>query len=85
MNLIQELFSLIEAEQLVENPAADAKFEKFKAAITEKEEELIQLLEAMIEKVKAGDFEEVIKDSRDFASLAHKAKDLADKMPDMPK
>jgi DNA-binding GntR family transcriptional regulator len=51
----------------------------------EREEELIQLLEAMIEKVKAGDFDEVIKDSRDFAALAHKAKDLADKLPDMGK
>jgi hypothetical protein len=85
MNLIQELFGLIEAEQLVENPAADAKFEKFKAAITEKEEEIIQLLESMIEKVKAGEFEEVIKDSRDLASLTHKAKDLADKLPDIQK
>ena len=67
--------------KLVENPAADARFEVLKASLTEHEEEMLKLLEDLMEKVKEGKFDEVIHDSRDLVNLAHKANDILDKLP----
>ena len=84
MNLLTDLLTLLEKEDvLLENPKAEAKYEKFKQALLDKEEELLQLLADMGEKVKAGEFDEAIHAARDFVSLANKANDLADKFPEV--
>ena len=84
MNLLTDLLTLLEKEDvLLENPKAEAKYEKFKQALLDKEEELLQLLADMGEKVKAGEFDEAIHTARDFVSLANKANDLADKFPEV--
>ena len=84
MNLLSELLTLLEkSDVLLENPKAEAKYEKFKQVLLDKEEELLQLLANMGEKIKEGEFDEAIHLSRDFVSLANKASDLANKLPDL--
>ena len=81
MDFLKDLLETSAKKQLVENPAAEARFEELKQALTEREEEILQLLEAMQDKVREGKFDEVIHDSRDLVSLANKANDLLNKLP----
>ena len=81
MDFLKDLLETSEKKKLLENPAAEARFEELKQALTEREEELLKLLEEMMEKVREGKFDEVVHDSRDLVSLANKANDLLNKLP----
>lgn len=88
MTLLTDLLTLLDeskaqSDVLLENPKVEAKYEKLKQALLDKEEELLQILADMGEKVKAGEFDEAIHLARDFVSLANKANDLNDKLPEI--
>ena len=76
-------FSEFVGKPLQENAKTDTRYEKLKAALEERETELLGLLDKMRESVESGEFDIAIHDARDFVSLANKTNDLANKIADV--
>ena len=69
--------------QLTENAKTDERYEKLKAALETKEQELFALLDKMRDAVESGEFDLAVHDARDFVSAATKTNDLANKLADV--
>ena len=79
MHILKDLLEIA----LKENAVIDARFEKLKVALEEKELELNNMIDEMRNSVEGGEFEAARQTARKFEDLCHKTNELSNKLADI--